>query len=292
MPEGNTIHRLARQHTRDLAGRIVRVSSPQGRFAREAKRLDRRRFRAADAHGKHLFHFWEGDLVVHVHLGMAGGFRRFAGRRPPPRPTVRMRLLVPHIAIDLIGPPTCELISEEERRAIVARLGPDPLRSDGDAAVFWENLQRRPDRAIGDALLDQRIIAGVGNIYRIEALFLRGIHPLRPARRIDREEAQALWDTLRTLMRRGVREGTVTVDARETAHPAAAREPQDDDFYLYGQARCRRCGGRVAQFPLSGRRMRACPACQPRRAPARAKGPRRPSLGPVVARRKSQGGRE
>ena len=81
MPEGNTIHRLARDHTRDFSGRIVRVSSPQGRFAREARRLDRRRFLRADAWGKHLFHFWEGGLVVHVHMGMAGVFRRFAGKR-------------------------------------------------------------------------------------------------------------------------------------------------------------------------------------------------------------------
>ena len=74
MPEGNTIHRLARIHNRDFAGRRVRARSPQGRFANEAKRLDGRRFRRAEAYGKHLFHHWSGGLVVHVHLGMAGWF--------------------------------------------------------------------------------------------------------------------------------------------------------------------------------------------------------------------------
>ena len=196
---------------------------------------------------------------------MAGGFRRFAGKRPAPRPTVRMRLLVPHLAIDLIGPPTCELITDADRLAILARLGPDPLRADADPDVFLENLKRRPKRAVGDALLDQRVIAGVGNIYRIEALFLNGIHPLRPAGRVKPDEARALWDTIRRLMRRGVREGTVTVDSTEKAHAAAPREPDDDDFYIYGQETCRRCGRAVATFPLSGRRMRACPFCQPRR---------------------------
>lgn len=140
MPEGNTIHRLARDHTRDIANRIVRVSSPQQRFAREAGILDGRQFLGAEAHGKHLFHVWAGGHVVHVHLGMAGDFRRFAGNPPEPRPTVRMRLVVPRITIDLIGPPTCELITESERLAIVARLGSDPLARGGDPDRVWETL--------------------------------------------------------------------------------------------------------------------------------------------------------
>ena len=83
MPEGNTIHRLARAHTRDFAGRRIAVSSPQGRFASEARRLDGRRFLRADAYGKHLFHHWSGGLVVHERLeslatGIAIGSRRRA----------------------------------------------------------------------------------------------------------------------------------------------------------------------------------------------------------------------
>jgi len=270
MPEGNTIHRLARDHTRDFSGRIVRVSSPQGRFAREARRLDRRRFLRADAWGKHLFHFWEGGLVVHMHMGMAGVFRRFAGKRPAPRPTVRMRLLIPHLAVDLIGPPTCELVGEAERLAILARLGPDPLRRDADPEIAWAEIARRPERPIGDALLDQRVVSGIGNIYRNEVLFLHGVHPLRPAKRVTREEWLAMWDTVRRLMSRGVRERTVTVETGEIQHPAAAaaRDPEDDDFYVYGQTVCRRCGSRIRDFPLSARRMFACPFCQPRRSPA------------------------
>jgi endonuclease-8 len=280
MPEGNTIHRLARDHSRDFSGRIVRVSSPQGRFAVEAGKLDRRRFLGADAWGKHLFHLWQGGLVVHMHLGMAGGFRRFAGKRPPPRSTVRMRLLIPHLAVDLIGPPTCELVGEAEMLAIFARLGPDPLRRDGDPEVAWERIAKRPDRPIGDALLDQRVVSGVGNIYRNEVLFLHGVHPLRPAKRVSKEEWLAMWETLRRLMARGVREGTTTVDVRETPHPASARSPENDDFYVYGQTMCRRCGGPIRSFPLSGRRMFACPACQMRRLPARTSARRRGSSRP------------
>jgi endonuclease-8 len=267
MPEGNTIHRLARDQTRDFGGRILRAGSPQGRFAREARRLDRRGFQRAEAYGKHLFHFWEGGRIVHVHLGMAGEFYRFEGTAPRPRPTVRLRLAAAPVTIDLIGPPTCELITEQERRGILARLGPDPLRAAADPEAVRTSLDRRRDRPIGDALLDQRIIAGVGNIYRNEALYLTGIHPLRPSGRVSREEWLTLWETLRSLMRRGVDEGTVTVDASEELHPRARRERAggDDDFYVYGKTICRRCGSKLRELPLSGRRMFACPKCQPRR---------------------------
>ena len=262
MPEGNTIHRLAREHARDFAGHLVRASSPQGRFAKEARRLDGRRFRGADAHGKHLFHLWEGGLVVHVHLGMAGEFTRFAGTPPEPRPTVRMRLSTPGVTADLIGPPTCELIDEDTRAAIHARLGPDPLRRVADHGKVFEALRKRRDRAIGDALLDQRVISGVGNIYRIEALFLAGIHPLKRSGRISRDEWLALWRLIRSLMRRGVTLRRIsTVDPGEIPHPAAGRGSRDP-FYVYQQEICRRCGSRIREVPLSGRRMFFCPSCQ------------------------------
>ncbi|MEO8191103.1 MAG: DNA-formamidopyrimidine glycosylase family protein [Acidobacteriota bacterium] len=264
MPEGNTIHRLARDHTRDFAGRLVRVSSPQGRFAREARRLDGRRFREAAAIGKHLFHKWDGGLIVHVHLGMAGEFTRFAGTPPDPRPTVRMRLSTPEVTADLIGPPTCELIDEEKRAQIEARLGPDPLGPGADPSRVFAALRKRPDRPIGDALLDQRVIAGVGNIYRIEALFLAGIHPLQRSGRISEARWLALWELLRVLMRRGVTLRRIsTIVPGETPHVAAGRGRRDS-LYVYRHEVCRRCGDRIREIPLSGRRMFFCRTCQRR----------------------------
>jgi endonuclease VIII len=275
MPEGNTIHRFARSHTRDFGGRTVRVSSPQGRFAAEARRLDGRRFLRAEAYGKHLFHFWGGGLVVHVHLGMAGWFYRHAGRAPAPKPSVRMRMATLRraptrregaVTVDLIGPPTCELITVAGMHAVLERLGPDPLRADADPARVWAELRRRR-RPIGDALLDQRVISGVGNIYRNEALFLTGIHPLRRSDRLSEEEWRALWVTTTRLMRRGLRPGSIaTIDPRERPHAAAAAERETkDDFYVYQEAVCRRCGSALREFPLSGRRMWACRSCQPYR---------------------------
>jgi len=270
MPEGNTIHRLARVHTRDFGGRRVRATSPQGRFAREAKRLDGRRFERAEAYGKHLFHHWSGGLVVHVHLGMAGWFYRHRRRVPEPRPTVRLRLETEDVASDLIGPPTCELIPEFARRALIARLGPDPLRRDFDPDRAWAELRRRPRRSIGDALLDQRVLAGVGNIYRAEALFLAGIHPLRRSDGVTAEEWETLWKAARRLMRRGVVLKEIrTVEAGESAHPLSGRGGEEDAFYVYQQEICRRCATPIREFPLSGRRMFACPTCQHRRPPGR-----------------------
>ncbi len=266
MPEGNTIHRLARIHTRDFAGRRLRVSSPQGRFAKEAKRLDGRRFLRAEAYGKHLFHHWSGGLVVHVHLGMAGWFYRYRSRFPVPRPTVRMRLATSGVATDLIGPPTCELIPEFARRALIERLGSDPLRPDFDPDSARATLHKRPRRTIGDALLDQRVLAGVGNIYRNEALFLTAIHPLRHSGSVTADEWESLWRTMRKLMRRGVIQAEIrtVAPAEPPAHPLAGRSA-DDSFYVYQQEVCRRCGSPIQEFPLSARRMFACPRCQPAR---------------------------
>ena len=264
MPEGNTIHRLARQHNRDFAGRRVEALSPQGRFAREAERLDGSRFLRAEAYGKHLFHYWSGGLVVHIHLGMAGWFYRYRGRAPEPRPTVRLRLASAPVTTDLIGPPACELIPEFARRKLLARLGPDPLREDFDPDRAWAFLSRRPKRSIGDALLDQRLLAGVGNIYRAEALFLAGIHPQRPSGSLTPAQWESLWRTVRRLMRRGVGQAEIrTVMDREPAHPMSGRGA-GEAFYVYQQEICRRCASPVVEFPQSGRRMFACPRCQPR----------------------------
>ena len=203
MPEGNVIHRLARAHDRDLAGRRLAVSAAQRRFAREAKALDGRVFDRAEARGKHLFHHWRRGPIVHIHLGMFGDFYRRAVPAPPPRPTVRLRLASRAAVWDLIGPPTCEIVTEEEYAAILARLGPDILSARPDARRVLERLGRT-DVPIAHALLDQRIVSGIGNIYRAEALFVEGLHPLRPASSLTAGELARLWAAARRMMRRGI----------------------------------------------------------------------------------------
>jgi endonuclease-8 len=183
-----------------------------------------------------------------------------------------MRLSRRDLTVDLIGPPTCELLSSPAQvQAVLDRLGPDPLRPDADPERVWAELRRRR-RPIGDALLDQRVISGVGNIYRNEALFLSGIHPLRRSDRLAEAEWRELWTTTARLMRRGLRPGSIaTVDPREPLAPGArSGRAAKDAFYVYQEEVCRRCGRALREFPLSGRRMWVCRSCQPyrRRVPA------------------------
>ena len=200
---------------------------------------------------------------MHVHLGMFGWFYRRGLTDGEPRPTVRMRLSTREVIWDLIGPPTSELVTPLEHERILARLGPDPLVPRPGAGRFARALATHR-KTIGDALLDQRVAAGVGNIYRAEALFLTGIHPLRPAARVEPEAVDRIWKTLRDLMRRGVRQGRTATVAMEELDPAEKRSGVEA-FYVYQQEVCRRCGGRIRRFPLTGRVMYACPRCQPRR---------------------------
>ena len=139
MPEGHTLRRLADDLSAAFAGRDVGVSSPQGRFAAEAALLDGTQLVVADSAGKHLFVDFAGGHVVHVHLGLIGGFRIGSGPAPAPVGAVRLRLTAeddgrePAYA-DLRGATRCALVTPEERAAVIVRLGPDPLRADADPA--------------------------------------------------------------------------------------------------------------------------------------------------------------
>ena len=176
MPEGHTLHRLAALHRRRFVGRPVGVSSPQGRFVTDAELVDGRVLESAEAHGKHLFHHYGPNLVVHVHLGLYGKFSDARLPAEEPRGQVRMRMVGEMHYADLRGPTACELITDDEADAIHARLGADPLRSDADPDRAWARISR--SRApLATLLMDQKVIAGVGNVYRAEALFRHGLDP-------------------------------------------------------------------------------------------------------------------
>ncbi len=182
MPEGHTLRRLADDLTAAFAGRTVAVSSPQGRFGAEAALLHGSTVLRADAAGKHLFLELEGGHVVHVHLGLIGTFRIATGEPPPPVGQVRLRLVAAGggretTYADLRGAITCALITPEQEAAVVARLGPDPLRPDADPARAWTRISRSP-RSVGDLLMDQSVMAGVGNVYRAETLFRQRLEPV------------------------------------------------------------------------------------------------------------------
>lgn len=264
MPEGHTLHRCARLHRKALAGRPVRVDSPQGRFT-GSDELDGRRLETVDAYGKHLVYRFAGGRLLHVHLGLFGRFRRFpAGRAPEPTPATRLRLAGDGAVLHLSGPIACELIDEAGAEALLARLGPDPLDRGADPERAWAALQRR--RApVAQALLDQGVVAGVGNVFRAEVLFRARIHPDRPARELARAEFDRVWADLVALMRAAERSGRiVTVEPAEVGARTRAQVPDDARCYVYRRAGdpCRRCGEPVVAWPLGGRSVYACPPCQ------------------------------
>ena len=261
MPEGHTIHRLARDHRRDFGGRPVAASSPQGRFAEGAARIDGSVAQRFEAWGKHEFAWLSSGDVLHVHLGLIGTWVRHPVPALDPVGQVRLRLVGEAHAWDLSGPAICTLLTPEEVDARVARLGPDPLRPDADPGRFVSRV-RRSGAPIGGLLLDQSVIAGVGNVYRAEVLWELGIHPTRPGRSLDEGTLQAMWDWLAHQLRLGVRRNRiVTVDPGELGK--AIREVRrGEGVAVYHQEACRRCGRPMATLRVAGRRIEACLACQ------------------------------
>ena len=164
MPEGHTIHRLAQDHTKLFVGRTLRVCSPQGRFDEGAQKIDGHELRRIEAYGKHLLYFWKGRReALHIHLGLYGKFRGHKSPAPEPRGAVRLRMAEAEYTCDLNGPTACELLSAAEQQKLLARLGPDPLRADADVAAVYRRISGSR-AAIGKLLLDQSVIAGVGNV--------------------------------------------------------------------------------------------------------------------------------
>ncbi len=269
MPEGHTTHRLAREHQRCYGGSPVAVSSPQGRFGAAAAVLDGRVLQCAEAHGKHLFHVYRPDLVVHIHLGLYGAFTEATLPVQPPRGQVRMRLVGSTHWTDLRGPAACELLTEHEVDAVRARLGPDPLRRDADPDRAWARLSR--SRApLATLLMDQSVLAGVGNVYRAELLFRHQLDPLRPGCELRADQWATLWSDLVELMGDGVRRGRIDTVRPEHDPSRTGRAPRQDrhggEVYVYRRAGapCLVCGTTVVTARHVGRNLYWCPHCQQR----------------------------
>jgi len=231
MAEGDTILRLARRIDAALAGEQIAASapSPRGRAA-GVERLDGRRLDRAEARGKHLLlHF--GDLVLHSHLGMSGGWhlhpRGTAWRRP--RSSAWAVLAGGEQEAVQFGGPTLRLLSAAQLRRDpqLSRLGPDVLDPDADLAAIARVARGDPARTVGDALLDQRLLAGVGNIFKSEACFAAAVDPWRAVGDLSEEELLTVLAAARAEMQGAV------ADGRKAFAIYRRRGP------------CPRCGGRV-----------------------------------------------
>lgn len=294
MPEGHSVRRLAHQFADVFGGETLAVSSPQGRFAAGAALLDDQTMTESQAHGKHLFLHFGNALVLHVHLGLYGawdfggdaafrgassiGAPRKVGEREtfddgsgpaydgPPAPVgaVRVRLVGRHGWADLRGATTCAAITRAEMSAVLARLGPDPLRNlPPDRERFVTGVQSRKT-PIASLLMDQKVIAGVGNVYRAEVLFRQRINPLLPGNSLTRNAAELLWDDTVAVMGDGVRDGRIITTPPSYWAEGASLPAGDDAHYVYKRQGlpCRVCAVPVALAELGGRKLYWCPGCQ------------------------------
>ena len=202
--------------------------------------------------------------MVHIHLGLYGKFATGIGPAPQPVGELRMRMENDRHYVDLRGAMTCEVVVPEQRDDVVARLGPDPLRRGGTAERAWARV-RRSRAPVGLLLMDQTVVAGVGNVYRAEVLYRAGLDPHLPGRVVDETAFAELWADLRRLMRVGVRTGRIiTTRPADRDRPAGHARPEDA-HYVYRRAGlpCRRCGTEVRTEALGGRNLFWCPTCQP-----------------------------
>ena len=281
MPEGHTLHRLATALDRTFAGHPVRVSSPQGRFADSAALLDGRVVQRAESWGKHLWVHFDGEDLVHVHLGLYGRFDVVTEATSVPAPVGQVRLRLVRAGgpdaeptatayADLRGATACELHTAQQRQAVVDRLGPDPLRPDADPDLAFARI-RRSRAPIAGLLMDQSVVAGVGNVYRAELLYRHRTDPFRPGTTIRAGRWQAMWEDLVELMADGVRSGRIDTVRAEDLTDAEQAEwldpaPRRGHSYVYRRAGepCRVCGTRVRTRELQGRHLYWCSRCQPR----------------------------
>lgn len=348
MPEGHSVHRIARQFQRHFVGHEVAVSSPQGRFASDARLVDGREMVDSHAVGKVMFLGFDNELWMRVHLGMYGAWD-FAGevtadattasangrmgqtnqrgtfvadgpepatagprtaqglpsvvssfedspysigapRRArlrmaesekldesaldavatafPPEPVgqVRARLLTEATVADLRGPTACEVIDAAGVAAAVARLGPDPLVDEaGEAEERFVRAVRSRSTPIGLLLMDQAVVAGIGNVYRAELLFRARLSPFTPGKALPEDVVRALWHDWDHLLRIGVATGQMlTIDDLQGEDYLRALASRADRHWVYHRAGepCRVCGAPIAMEVAAGRKLYWCPACQ------------------------------
>lgn len=297
MPEGHSVHRIARQFRAHFLGVPVGVSSPQGRFAADAALLDGHAIVDARAVGKQMFLEFDHGLFLRVHLGLYGAWD-FAGdvgigdggpgeaslasigaprltrlrmsesETPgealetfPPEPIgqVRVRLLTDRTVADLRGPTACVVQTADEVQAVLDKLGPDPL-VDGLAEGeerFVQTVRRKPT-PIALLLMDQAVVSGIGNVYRAELLFRARQDPFTPGRDVPEEVVRQLWRDWVHLLRIGFDTGLMY-----TMDDEATRDPKPGHWvYKRTGEPCRVCGTSIRMQELGARKLYWCPVDQ------------------------------
>lgn len=263
MPEGDTILRAARTLNEALAGRTVthfesvfsRISRANNQFTVTGRTIER-----VDARGKHLLMWFSGDLVLRTHMRMHGVWHLYRRGSRWHRPHFDMRLVIGTSEYEAVAfnVPVAELMraGELERSPAVRNLGPDILADEFDVADGAQRIAMTLEIDIGEALLNQHAVAGIGNIFKCEALYASGLDPFTRVGDLSREDIARVVEKARRLMRASV----------------AGRRMV---FSVYGRGGrpCRRCGATIARRK-DGDEARVtywCPRCQERRVAAKAR---------------------
>lgn len=260
------LHRAAKTHSKLFKGHKIQASSPQGRFAEGAAQLDGQVVDRITAIGKHLFYRFETDDVLHIHLGLFGKFQLHTPPFPDPSENARLLLGTNDNRMHLAGPTACEVLGPDETAAVEKRLGPDPITNPKDGADRLTASLKRRSIPIGRAIMDQKVLAGLGNIFRAEILFLAGQHPFTPANELDGAQVARLWELSVEQLKAGLKANRIiTVDPADVGVKSRSKLKRGESLYTYKRQSepCRRCGDLIRSADIDGRNVWWCPTCQP-----------------------------
>lgn len=274
MPEGDSIFRAARTLNKALAGKAVTF------FETAYAHLDRvnvdtpiagRIVEKVDAAGKHILMHFSGDLILRTHMRMNGSWHIYRhGERWWRGPqAMRVRIDTADWVAVAFNVPVAEFVTPRQlaTRDPVARLGPDLLGATFDRDEAVRRIVASGHRAIAMTLLDQRIVAGIGNIYKSEVLFLSGVHPETPSSAVPQAVLESMMDTARRLLQDNVIEGTSPrIQTYRNLRQLSASTEHDESLWVYGRKGkpCRKCGTPIEmkKMGLDARSTYWCPRCQ------------------------------
>ena len=273
MPEGDTIYRAAANMHRALAGRVVtRFESvyPAVMRVAEDQPVVGRTIESVSSRGKHLLIAFSGGLVLRTHMRMNGSWHLYRTGLRWQRPAQDMRVLVVAGDVEAVGfkVPVAELLTARQlsRHAELNTLGPDVLDPSFDAAEAARRIRARARDAIGDVLLNQRVLAGIGNVFKSEILFLAEIEPFTPVAALSAADIERLVATARDLLAANVLTRSQSLNPSIGRRTTRSLDP-NRNLWVYGRAGkpCRRCGTPVSarKTGLDARITYWCPRCQP-----------------------------
>ena len=264
MPEGHTVHRIAGEFRKNFANQKVLVSSPQGRFSEDANLVSGKKLVTAEAFGKQMFLHFANSLQIRIHLGIYGKWQIQAIEKAQEVPwgQVRVRFTSTSHVADLRGPTACEILDPDDAKVVISKLGPDPLRPDptGEERLRFIQKVSASKSAIGLLLMNQSIIAGIGNVYRAEILFRQGINPHTPGNKVPLQKISDIWDDAVRLLAFGVKKGIMV-----TRDEFLGKSPKFEDRYFVYKRNglpCRICGKKVILEEMATRKLYYCPKCQ------------------------------